>query len=168
MSQTEPTRQSDDIWPPILGSIVNLPLTTTVLVIDLTSWAQSLALPNTKPKGAEHSSPLAQYLTFICNATFNLAFAATGAALASLSATATSTVPQSAGATQFLIPSGGTANGSVPWPAGVPLHVRVPSGPAADATSGNYIKWGTQSQARFLGLILPSGTATLSGWVSSG
>jgi hypothetical protein len=51
----------------------------------------------------------------------------------------------------------------------VPLPLRLPPGPEADPTSGEFIKWGTQSQARFIGLILASGAANsnVGIWVSS-
>jgi hypothetical protein len=168
MSQTLPTRQSDDIWPPIVGSIVVLPLTTTVLIVDMTTFAQSPALPQSKPAGSEHTSPFNQYLTIVGAGAFNVAFGPTFTSLSGLSTAATSTVPQGAGATQGVIPSGNTSNGCVPWPGGTPLNVRLPSGPMADPTSGEAIKYGSQSQARFIGLILPAGTTTVAMWVSSG
>src|SRR5579859_20201 len=122
MSQTEPTRQSDDIWPPIVGSIMCFPLTTGVLVVDMTSFPQSAALPQSKLKGSEHTSPLAQYLTMVCPVAWDIAFAATSGALASLSDTQTVTVAQS-GAAAFQIPSGASGNEVVQWPGGVPLNV---------------------------------------------
>lgn len=168
MSQTLPTRQSDDIWPPIAGSLIVLPLTTAVLIVDMTTLAQSAALPQSKPAGSEHTSPFNQYLTIIGLAGFQFAFGPTFASLASLSATATSTVPQGAGATQGVIPGGFTTNGSIPWPAETPLHLRLPSGPMADATSGEPIKYGSQSPCRFMGLIMVSGSTNVGLWVSSG
>jgi hypothetical protein len=166
MGQTEATRQSDNIWPPIVGSILVLPLTTSVLILDMTTFAQSPALPQSKVKGSQNTSPMGQYLTAISLSNFFFAFGPTAASLSGLSTTATSTVVQSGA---FSIPGGNTTNGCIPWAGGVPLPVRLPPGPEADPTSGEFIKWGTQSQARFLGLILAAGapTSNIGIWVSS-
>jgi hypothetical protein len=165
MSQTLATRQSDDIWPPIVGSITVFPLTTSVLIVDMTTFAQSPALPQSKVAGSEHTSPFNQYLTIIGAAGFSFAFGPTTTSLAGLSTAATSTVVQSG---KFFIPGGNTTNGCVPWPAQTPLNLRLPSGPMADPTSGESILYGSQSQARYLGLILAAGTTTVAAWVSSG
>ena len=168
MSQTLPTRQSDDIWPPIVGSLVVLTLTTGVLAVDLTTLAQSAALPQSKVAGSEHLTPFNQYLTIVAQAAFFFAFGPTFTSVSALSAGATSTVPQGAGATQGVIPGGNTTNGAIPWPADTPFHFRLPAGPMCDPTSGEPIKYGSQSPCRWLGLLLAGGTTTAAIWVSSG
>jgi hypothetical protein len=167
MSQTEPTRQSDEILPPIVGSILVLPLTASVLIVDLTSLAQSAALPSSTVKGSENINPLGQYLTFIGDGSWNCAFAGTAAALLGLSTSATSTVSQSAGSTQYQIPGGNTANGTILIPGGTPLHLRMPPGPTADTlANAGTIAHGSKSNARFLGALASSNT-NLRIWVSS-
>lgn len=177
MSQTETTRQSDEILPPILtasgGSVLALPCTTSVLIVDLTSMPQTPALPSTTNKGGEHQNPLGQYWTFLSTGTVYLAFGPTAASLTSLSTSATTTVPQGAGATQYQIPSGGTANVGVPIPSNTPFHFRMPPGPTGGGLSGSDPpnpsggKWGNNSPARYLGALMASGTATLYAWPSS-
>lgn len=171
--QTETTRQSDEILPPIVGSIVTLPLTVAVLVVDLTSWAQTAALPIATVHGSSATNPLGQYITLLTQSSgVCIAFAATAAALAGLSATATSTVLQ-AGGTAFQIPGGFTTNGSVPLSPGIPFQFRMPSGPRqpvnaqGQTTSDVQSPWGANSFARFLGAIMSAGTANLTMWVSS-
>lgn len=172
--QTETTRQSDEILPPIVGSIVTLPLTAAVLVVDLTSWAQTAALPIATVHGSSATNPLGQYITLLTQQSgVCIAFARTAAALAGLSATATSTVVQTAGATQFQIPGGFTTNASVPLSPGIPFQFRMPPGPrqpvdaTGQTTSDTQSPWGANSFARFLGAIMGAATGNLTMWVSS-
>ena len=166
MSQTETTRQSDEILPPIAGSIVCLPVTNSLLIVDLTTMPQTAALPQSTVKGSEHTNPLGQYLTLIADAACNVAFAAganRAAAvtnLGSLSTSATSTISGSTGA----ITLAGTE--TIALTAGVPMHLRMPPGPTTNSTTGLTVAWGALSNARWLGVIAGSNT-TLRMWVSS-
>jgi hypothetical protein len=171
MAQTEPTRQSDEIIPPLYGtagaSLVCLPVTTGVLIVDMTSLAQTPALPQTTAKAQEHTNPIGQYMTLIADGgPVYVAFAATTTLLASLSTTATSTVTQS-GAAAFQIPNGGTTNGVFLLAAGIPYHWRIPPGPAQAVGSNSISPWGANSPGRFLGCLTAAGTATLRIHVSS-
>lgn len=171
MGQAEPTRQSDEILPPIDGSIVCLPVTTTMLVVDLTSMAQSAALPssgsNPTVKGTEHTNPLGQYLSMIADGNnVYLAFADNSDDFGSINTTNTSTVTQS-GAAAYQIPSGNTANSMLLLPSNFWAHFRMPPGPSGNASTGQTVPWGTLSNARYMGVLTASGTSTLRMWVSS-
>lgn len=162
--QSEPTRQSDEILPPILGSVVAFPVTAAVLIVDLTSWAQTAVMPQKMVDGQDRPNPLNQYLTFVAGGPFNMAFAGTAAGLSALSVSAVSTVTQS-GAAAFQIPSGNTANCGVLFPGSTFVQFRMPPGDRG-TTTGTLVQHGFQSPARFMGLIAAANT-TVFGWISS-
>lgn len=156
MGQAEPTRQADNIIPPIKGSIPKFAVTTSVLVIDLSTWPQTAALPATTVKGSQNKNPIGQYLCLIPDgATVYVAFADTYAALAGLSATATSSVDGTGKITIL-----GTE--TVPLPGGTLHTMRPPPG-----NSGYGTAWGSLSPARFMGLITATGSTTCAAWISS-
>jgi hypothetical protein len=157
--QTEPTRQSDEILPPILP--ICLALTTVVVVVDLTTIAQTPMLPASSLKGSEHTNPLGQYLTMVADANCNVVFGATAAALASVTTAAVNTVVGNA--------IQANANTTITIAAGARFDFRLPPGPTFPTTgpgAGTAV-WGSSSPARFMAALTPSGTATLRMWVSS-
>lgn len=164
MSQTEPTRQSDEILPPIIGDSTHAPIaiavTSVVTVVDLTTLANTAALPPSTVKGMENTNPLGQYVTLVPTANVNVAFCATLALAQAVSATATTTIS----ATGVITPSP-TVAPQLPGPGR--YDFRLPPGSTVDST-GKTVGHGTQSSARFLAAITPAGqTATLYVWVSS-
>lgn len=167
MGQTEPTRQADEILPPIAGSIVVVAVPaspSSPLVIDLTTWSNTAALPSTTTVGMQRTNPFAQYISMVADlGQFYYAFGPTAASVASISPTATSTIT---GANA--IPSGSTTNGAVPLPQGTLANFRLPPGPSNASASGNIVQNGNASPARFLALIAATGvTANCVLFVSS-
>jgi hypothetical protein len=178
MGQTETTRQSDEILPAILGSTYAFAVTSTLLIIDLASLANTAALPSSTVKGSENSNPLGQYLTLYADgATVYYTCGQTWAALnsASLAVATTNTVSASTGVV--------TAS-NVPvqaLPSGIPIPLRFPPGPSRNVTGTNAAPstingvgpgldapHGALSNARFLGVLTASGsTSTLRINVSS-
>lgn len=159
MGQTETTRQSDEILPPIEGSICNFAVTSTPLLVDLTTFPQSAALPSSTVKGSEHLNPLGQYLTFIADADVFVMFTSASGDVAAM--TTTDTVTVTAGVI--------TPNNKCTFrlPAGQAMHFRLPPGPTVDPTTGRTVKWGADSFARFLGVMTASGSTVLRSHVSS-
>jgi hypothetical protein len=163
VGQTEPTRQSDEILPPILGSIGALTIGSGALVIvDFTTYPQTAALPQTTVKGSDQQNPLGQYLTFIADGgQIYCAFASTAAALASCTVATVWTVS----AAGVITPSN---NSMFPLPSGIPMPFRMPPGPSSNSTGmGATVQRGTLSNARFGAFITSSGSATLRVEVSS-
>jgi hypothetical protein len=163
MGQTEPTRQSDEILPPIVGSIVCVAVTAAVQVVDLTTMPQTAALPVTTVKGSENLNPLGQYLTMEPDGACSIAFASTAAALAGLVLATTNTIS----AAGVITPSNATV---VALTAGQRVDFRMPPGQSQESSSsfgtGAPTVHGGASPARFLGVLAASNT-TLRIWVSS-
>jgi hypothetical protein len=163
MGQTEPTRQSDEILPPIVGSIVCVAVVAAVTVVDLTTMPQTAALPNTTAKGSENLNPLGQYLTMEPDGACSIAFASTAAALAGLSTAAVNTIS----AAGVITPLNTTV---VQLTAGQRVDFRMPPGQSQDGSSsfntGGTSVHGGLSPSRFLGVLAGANT-TLRIWVSS-
>lgn len=160
--QTETTRQSDEILPPIVGSIVVVAVVAGVTTVDLTTMPQTAALPNTTVKGSEDLNPLGQYLTMVADGNCSVAFAGTQAALATIATATTNTI------TNGVI----TANNNtvIQLTAGIPFHFRMPPGPSQCGSSSFGTNspsiHGGSSPARWLGCLAGANTS-LRIWVSS-
>lgn len=161
MGQTEPTRQSDEILPPISGSTARIAVTNAATTVDLTTFPQTAVLTTKQVKGSENTNPLGQYLNLQPDGACNVLFAATQTTAAAISTSSTSTV-SGAG----VITIAGTE--SLPMTAGIVYQFRMPPGPTSDVTgtTGAVLKHGSQSPARWMGLIAGANT-TLTVWVSS-
>lgn len=177
MSQCDPTRQSDEILPPITGgviigpdgsnvtipsSIVVVSLTAnTVQAVDLTTMPQTpvLTAPTLTVRGSEHTAPLDQYITLIPLGALSIAFGPTATPTGTLSTTATNTIT-AAGVV--------TANNNVmiPLSAGSVYHFRVPAGSSLTTKVGTLGGYGVNSPARFL-YGLATANTSLAMWVSS-
>jgi hypothetical protein len=165
----ETARQFFEVLAPGVDAITVLPLTASVLVVDLTSLAQLTALgsgSNATVKGSEHTNPIGQFCYLIGDLAFSFAFGPTAASVASIANTNASTVPQGAGATQYQVPGGKTTNPAILWPASTPLRVRLHPGSTTIAASGAPCAWGSQSPHRYLGALAASAT-NLRLWVAS-
>lgn len=161
MGQTETTRQSDEILPPIAGSTLALSVTTSVLVVDLTTWPQSAALPASTVKGSEHTNPLGQYIELVADTyPAYVLFAPTYAKAAAISASATTTVASTTGVMTV------TGTEAYLLAAGIPYHFRLPPGPTS-SSSGTGGAWGANSSARYMGLIVSATSTTVRGCVGS-
>jgi hypothetical protein len=176
MGQTEPTRQSDNILPAIVGSIYAIAVTSTVAIIDLASLAQSAAVLSTTGKGTENLNPVGQFLTFVADGgPVYYACAKTFAALSAVTIATTSAVNGTTGAVTA------SPNAMQLLPAGQPVPMRIPNGNStnmnATGTSpvvvngiavGAQAPHGALSEARFLAVACPTGvTSTLRINVSS-
>ena len=164
----ESGRQYFEVLAPGVDAITVLPLTSIVLVVDLTSLSQLTMLgkgSNFTAKGSENTNPLGQFCYLIGDAAFSFAFGPTPTSVASIATATASTVPQS-GATAYQVPNGLTTNGAILWPASTPLRVRLHPGATASAVTGQTVPHGSLSPHRYLG-ALSSSTTNLRLWIAS-
>ena len=165
----ESGRQYFEVLAPGVDAITVLPLTSSVLIVDLTSLSQLTMLgkgSNFTAKGSENTNPLGQFCYLIGDASFSFAFGPTATSVASIATATTSTVPQTAGATQYQVPGGLTTNGCILWPASTPIRVRLHPGATANATTGQTVPHGSLSPHRYLGALTTS-TTNLRIWIAS-
>lgn len=161
MGQSLPTRQSDDILPPIAPVCLTV---SSVVVVDMTTFPQSPVL-NTQAAGvtgstvagSERTVPFDQYLTFQADGDCFVAFGANAAAVTSITSATVNTVTANAIQT--------ATNTCFKLVGGVRYDFRLPAGPNIDV-NGRTVAYGTQSPARFMGAVAGSST-TLRIFVSS-
>ena len=161
--QSEPTRQSDEIIPPIQGSILALAAGTAIVVVDVTTWLQSLALPATTVKGSEHTNAIGTYISLVADGVPNVyvGFAPTYAKAAALTVASTTTVNGTTGVLTIL----GTEMYMLT--AGANYNFRPPPGPSSTASGQSGGPWGANSAARFMAFCTATSTAVLRAQISS-
>ena len=161
MSQSEQTRQSDFIEPPMNPGILCLSVSTAAATFDVTGMAGSpgnqVVTGDVSQVGGKNVNPIGHYVTLQADGgDVYIAFGATTASLSAVATTAVTTIANNALATS------NTGNGVVKIPSGTERAFKLPLGSNPSTTP-----WGASSPARYLAFLTASGTATLRIWQSS-
>lgn len=157
------TLQSDWIMPPMLGGISCFAAGTSEVDVDLTKLAGSPA-KSAINQGADdwNPNPMGHYLTLEADgADIYVAFAATLAALGTLSTSAVTTV------TAGVPAATSTATGTIKIPNGTVMQFKLPVIGGAAQNNRDDADWGAASPCRFLGFMTATGSGTLRLWQSS-
>lgn len=160
--QSEATRQSDWIEPPMFSGITCLTATSTIAIVDLTSMSGS---PGNQVNGTDISvyggkdvNPIGHYLTLEADgADIYVIFSDTVGHISGISnTTGVSTI------TNNLLVTSSTATGVIKIFNGTIQQFKLPTG-----SNPNQGTWGANSPARFLGFLTSAGSGTLRMWQSS-